>query len=275
MSTWLKRIARFFLYPLLRYFEPRFEGVISRLDKLQQRMDEFEERVAADVQTSAELLLTFSRLIPTGTSASFDLPATGLHTEPVHREAEAAVEIPYALAALALLPRDAVVCEAGYTSTSLAIPLASLGMQVLTLNPAALGLRHPRVTHIPKRLERWAGPDRKIDGIFCISSLEHLGMSEGQESKDLDLRTLGLFRSWLSPGGTLVLTVPYGTPAVNRHYRIYDAEHLDRLLTGWEILDQEIFLRSGDGYWQLLTYEQAAWELGSYGVATLRARPAE
>lgn len=72
MKKLVKQVLRLLLYPVLRYFGPRFHNLQARLDELpgrldqlgsslNSRLDQFENRMASDVETAIELMATGQR----------------------------------------------------------------------------------------------------------------------------------------------------------------------------------------------------------------------
>jgi hypothetical protein len=192
---------------------------------------------------------------------------------------ERIVEVPYALQAAARLAQAGYVMDFGAAESWIALALASLGHEVLALDLHPYPLAHPRVKSIVTPVEDWAGPDRPLDAIFSISTLEHVGLGAygGPSSmeSDLDRRIVERFRSWLVPGGELILTAPYGAWSVDDFQRTYDSKHLDELLTGWVVLDRRVCVQSHPTIWEAVEEEPSGgeWDPGVRGVVLLRATP--
>jgi SAM-dependent methyltransferase len=79
-------------------------------------------------------------------------------------------------------------------------------------------------------------PGESFDLIWCISALEHFGMdnslytSQFDQTSGQDARALGEMVRILAPGGTLVVTVPYGRYEDHRTMKNYDAQRWQALL---------------------------------------------
>jgi len=77
----------------------------------------------------------------------------------------------------------------------------------------------------------------KYATVIALSTIEHIGLTcEGYgttaDDPEGDRKAIeGCMRA-LKPGGTLLLTVPFGKSENRGWYRIYDDESLDRLLDG-------------------------------------------
>jgi SAM-dependent methyltransferase len=79
-------------------------------------------------------------------------------------------------------------------------------------------------------------PSKSFDLIWCISALEHFGMDNSDytaqfdQVAEQDARALGEMVRILAPGGTLVVTVPYGRYEDHRTMKNYDAQRWQALL---------------------------------------------
>jgi 2-polyprenyl-3-methyl-5-hydroxy-6-metoxy-1,4-benzoquinol methylase len=221
----------------------------------------------------------------TGPSAQagvwFNPPVTLLHAEGSvrHNEVnERIVEVPYAMGVAAGLSPGSRVLDVGAAESTLSLSLASLGLEVIAADLRPYPFEHPRLRSMVGPIEEWSGPERPLDAVFCVSSLEHFGLgSYGEQATghDLDRRVVQVFAGWLRPGAELVLTAPYGAWAVDDHQRVYDAAHLDALLEGWQVLDRRVCVQTGPDRWERVEEEPPAsvWDDGTRGVVLLRATP--
>lgn len=200
---------------------------------------------------------------------------------------ERIVEVPYVLGVAAALPGGARVLDFGAAESTLALSMASLGLDVVAADLVDYPFRHPRLRAQVGPVQDWAGPDQPLDAVFCLSALEHVGLGAYGEAPattgdGLDPDTDGLdrsivrrFASWLRPGGELVLTAPYGAWEVTPTQRVYDAAHLEALLEGWRLLDRRVFVQTARDRWERAEAEPPAevWAEGTRGVVLLRATP--
>lgn len=100
-------------------------------------------------------------------------------------------------------------------------------------------------------------PRIKYDVITCISTVEHIGLNWGNEHDDI--LAVEKMNELLTPGGTLLLTTHYGRDyVVNKElaWRIYDDEHLGRLLAPGRISEIQFFSKP-DGFWLPTSREDA------------------
>lgn len=232
---------------------------------------------------TAELLNWASGHLGFGAQAGlwFNHPVSveyGEKTVAVGEVNERIAETSFALAAGGKLPPNSRVLDVGCAESTLALSLASIGLEVFALDPRPYPLTHPRMTVISVPLQEWGGPAEPLDAIFCVSTLEHIGTrAYGQdpaETENIDRAILGRFRPWLAPGGELVLTLPYGLWSADDFQRVYDPEHLDALLDGWQIIDRKVCARANRLHWELLEEEPPLdfWHQHR-GVVLIRATP--
>lgn len=208
-------------------------------------------------------------------------PVTVLHGEGWVRHNdvnERIVEVPYAMGVAASLAPSARVLDVGAAESTLALSLASLGLDVIAIDLRPYPFEHPKVRAVEGPIQDWSGPEEGLDAIFCVSSIEHFGLGAyGEEAggTDLDRRVVERFGRWLVPGGELVLTAPYGPWALGDQQRVYDAAHLDALLEGWKVLDRRICVQTGRDRWESADGEPppSTWADGTRGVVLLRAAP--
>ena len=86
-------------------------------------------------------------------------------------------------------------------------------------------------------------PPASFDLILCISTVEHIGLPiYGQhEFPHGDVLAMRHVRRLLTPGGRLLLTVPFGRAQVNPWFRVYDRPGLRRLTAGFRSLSASFY----------------------------------
>lgn len=103
--------------------------------------------------------------------------------------------------------------------------------------------------------------------VFSLSTLEHVGLDNtiygaaGDRARDASaeaVRALEQLQRVTQRGGTLLLSVPYGTRSDRGWFRIFDAEDLDRLrsVSGWTNVRSRYFRATRDG-WRECTADEA------------------
>jgi 2-polyprenyl-3-methyl-5-hydroxy-6-metoxy-1,4-benzoquinol methylase len=166
---------------------------------------------------------------------------------------ERIVESSYAFRALGQVLPPARVLDVGSVESTVPLSLASLGYDVTALDLRPYPFRHPMLTTVESRLEDWDGGSGEFDAIFCISTIEHVGLGWYGEEPDVegaDRRALARLRGFLARDGFLVLTVPYGTRSVDAVQRVYDRPALNELLDGWRIEDLTIVRQRDQQTWE-------------------------
>jgi 2-polyprenyl-3-methyl-5-hydroxy-6-metoxy-1,4-benzoquinol methylase len=184
---------------------------------------------------------------------------------------ERIAEVPYVFRALAGLPSGARILDVGAAESTVALSLASLGYEVIALDPRPYPLSHPRLRSVQALVEEWEA-DEPFDAVICLSTIEHVGLAAyGQEQHEqADLAAMRRLHELTKPGGRLVLTVPFGEYSVDSFERTYDREHLDELLHGWTVSDFRVLRRTERQRWEILE-DGAESETGSELVALVTA----
>jgi hypothetical protein len=92
-------------------------------------------------------------------------------------------------------------------------------------------------------------PPTSFDLILCISTVEHIGLPVyGQhEFPHGDILAMRHIRRLLTPGGRLLLTVPFGRAQVNPWFRVYDRPGLRRLTAGFRSLSTAFYRLRPEG----------------------------
>lgn len=189
---------------------------------------------------------------------------------------ERIVEVPFALGVAASLPLGSRVIDVGSAESTVPLSLASLGLVTTAIDPRGYPLTHPLLEVVRSPLAEWAGPPGPLQAVFCISTVEHLGLkaySQPGDRQDGDRAAMECFQRWLAPDGVLVLTTPYGRWDTTDFERTYDDEHLDALLAGFDVLERRVYIRSGPLLWETTSALSAAWPGDQEGVVLVRARP--
>lgn len=94
-----------------------------------------------------------------------------------------------------------------------------------------------------------------FDLILNCSSVEHVGLvgryGVSEPRPDGDLEAMARLRGLMKPGATMLLTVPVGRDTVFAPlHRVYGAERLPRLLSGFAVKSREFWLKGAGNRWR-------------------------
>lgn len=185
---------------------------------------------------------------------------------------ERIAEVPFVYAALAELPVGSRIIDVGSTESPVALSLASLGHRVTALDPRPYPLEHANLEVHIGPLETYQTDDT-FDAAVLLSSIEHFGLGAYNlpEDAEADIKALARLRELLKPGGTLVLTTPYGDAPTTKLQRTYSPDQLDALLAGWEVRERSYLTRVTSTEWRRV--ERLDDYSGSHVVLVRAVRP--
>lgn len=158
---------------------------------------------------------------------------------------ERIVEIPFAIAAVAALPKGATVLDLGCTESSLPVQLAALGYAVTGFDFRPYPYQHPNLTFVQGDMTQLPFEKETFASVLSISTLEHVGIgfyADPQEVAQADKKAMAEIVRVLKPGGIFVLTAPFGVKAQTPHQRIYDQKAVEDLLAALAIKDMRYFM---------------------------------
>ena len=118
------------------------------------------------------------------------------------------------------------------------------------------GFKHPNFHFVQGDIRNPLLFGEKFDTIFCISTLEHIGLP-GYYGNTLydkfgDVHAVHGMRSCLRDGGTLILTVPYKDTFLERPgARVYDRPTIQKLLNTFAITNYVIYKLEKDNWVQV------------------------
>ena len=124
---------------------------------------------------------------------------------------ERIVEIPFAIQAVAALPKRAKILDLGCTESSLPLQLAALGYSVTGFDFREYPYGHPNLTFVQGDMTKLPFDKENFDAILSISTLEHVGIgfyADPQEAQQADKKAIGEIARVLKPNGLFVLTAP-------------------------------------------------------------------
>jgi 2-polyprenyl-3-methyl-5-hydroxy-6-metoxy-1,4-benzoquinol methylase len=151
---------------------------------------------------------------------------------------ERIVEQPFVFGALAGLAPGSRIVDVGGSESTVGLSLASLGHEVVVVDPRPHPLAHPSLRHVAAPLEGFADDGGGFDAAVVLSAVEHFGLGHYGAGADgrADLAALRRLRELVRPGGRLVLTVPFAQAAsADDFQRVYDDAGLAELLEGWTV----------------------------------------
>ena len=147
------------------------------------------------------------------------------------------------------------------------LPFVS-SLTIVTLAPERHSWPERGVRYLYQDLRALELADDSFDMAVSISTLEHVGLDnsryydsdapQGDPNRDAQAAMREL-RRVVKPGGTLLVTVPFGRAWHNDWVRTFDADELDALVASVDpvAVDESIFRRSRGG-WQRVGRERAA-----------------
>ena len=250
VEMWLLRRLRRHLTPspVQRY---RASGRIPWSDGYMEARQQF---VAASL-SDPSLMAAFARreALPAGYGLGFD---------------ERCVEYPWALARIP--PDPGRVLDAGSTLNHAAVldhPLwQDKVLHIVTLAPDGLAFWERGISYLYEDLRDLPLQDNLYDTVVCLSTLEHVGLDNSgytrqmahREQRPRDaLLAVDELRRVLKPGGSLLLTIPYGEPLRLPTQWVFDEGRLAEVVDRFGPTSvEETFYRYDSGGWQIS--EQAA-----------------
>jgi SAM-dependent methyltransferase len=141
-------------------------------------------------------------------------------------------------------------------------------LDLVTLEPEAVSFPERRVSYVYGDLRELPYRDGWFQTVVSLSTLEHVGMDntvygvEEPRAADPD-REVGLalaeLRRVLAPGGTLLVTVPYGAAEDHGWFRQYGRDDLERLVVATEAPASSVTVYAyGPRGWQVSDPERAS-----------------
>jgi SAM-dependent methyltransferase len=176
------------------------------------------------------------------------------------RTSERIVEKAWVLRHLADLIGGAKILDCGCTESFLSLELASNGFFVTGIDVRPYPLQHPNFDFIQGDITAVPLPSAFFDAIILLSTIEHIGLGwYGDPKGEIMLsNAIKEVHRLLKPGGHLLLTVPFGKPAVAPLHRIFDAQQLRHLLKDFNIEALEYGIKMDERTWRVPASEEEA-----------------
>jgi len=167
----------------------------------------------------------------------------------------------------------ATVLDVGCSGSDLPLMLSAHGFLVYGIDVRDYHVENPTFTFRREAMTSTSFPDDFFDIITAISTMEHLGLSGryGIEEDDplADKMAMKEVDRILKKDGRLILTVPYGRFNVFKPFhKVYDEKHLTDLISDFQVLKEEYFVRKRNGFW-VSTSERIASRTMPYVISKL------
>ena len=148
---------------------------------------------------------------------------------------ERIVEYPFAVEAALQLPKGSTVAVFGCHADLLTTLLPTLGFDTHGVDVKEFRLPREGFTFHKEDARKTSFPDAHFDAVFAISTVEHIGLYDADETGDQ--KAVREMRRVLKPGGMFVVTVPFASSSkvIPMFERIYDRASLIQLLEGFEV----------------------------------------
>jgi len=143
------------------------------------------------------------------------------------------------------LPPHGRVLDVGCTGSDLPLVLRGFGYEVVGLDTRLYQLAEPLFEFVRGDIRNTSFPDGRFDLVLAVSTIEHIGLSGrygSDEDAEGDVRAMREIHSITRSGGKVLLTVPYGEPAIFRPWnRVYGPNELRNLVDGFNVVKAEFF----------------------------------
>ncbi len=166
---------------------------------------------------------------------------------------ERIAELPFVFAEAGKVPPPARVLDIGCSESPVSLGLATLGHQVVAVDPRGYAFAHPNISVAPVGAQELVD-DEGFDLVVMLSTIEHIGLGHYFDAADDrgDFAVMDHIAGLVRPGARLVLTTPFGPPAQDELQRTYDEERLGRLLEGWTPEVVRVLERVSDTEWKVV-----------------------
>lgn len=145
------------------------------------------------------------------------------------------------------------ILDLGCVGSALSGIASRLGHCVTAVDLNDIEYEMPRVMFRKGDINKLDFADEKFDTIMNCSMIEHVGLENrygSEKMNDGDLIVMEKLNKLLTQEGRMILTIPVGVDAsFVPFHRIYGVERLPRLISGYNILSEEFYTKSGSSLW--------------------------
>src|SRR5262249_872862 len=142
------------------------------------------------------------------------------------------------------LPPRGRILDVGCSSSPLALQLACLGYQVTGVDVRGYPFTHPNLVFFQGDISRVTLEAASHDCAVLVGATEHVGYGHYGDGVGLpDREFLAAVAGAVKPGGTLLLTLPFGLSSRGLWYRVYDSVDLAALCEGYPVVTKRFARR--------------------------------
>jgi hypothetical protein len=159
------------------------------------------------------------------------------------------IETAYTLGAVGHLPVGSRCVIAGAPNPNLGISLASLGYEVIHVDPRCnvnATQTHPLIKSISSDLANWKGPTERVDAIVLAFSQRSSSASTIEEPFPAP-HVFTQVATWLKPQGKLVVVAAFDQFSACESPYDESGNSFGEYLAGWEVLDRRFCIRGASG----------------------------
>lgn len=147
------------------------------------------------------------------------------------------------------LPDRGTILDVGCVSSRLPLHLAALGYTVHGIDVRPYPLEVTGFHFHQADVLTWE-PPVQFDAITAVSTIEHFGLGRYGDSRGeaLDRKLVRRLATWAKPGGSVLVTLPFGRAGETSLHRVYDTAGLAALFDGLIRLEELYYGRSDAGW---------------------------
>ncbi len=176
------------------------------------------------------------------------------------RTSERIIEKAWVLRHLEGLDKGSKILDVGCAESLLSMELASNGFLVTGVDVRHFPLSHPNFHLIQGDVTTAPLEPGFFDAAILLSTIEHIGLGWYGDPKGENQQEAAMAQIYrlLKPGGRLLVTVPFGRPAITPLHRIFDPPGLRKLLEKFKIESLEFGIKVDEKTWCVPASEEEA-----------------